>query len=103
MIGEFVPSTNEQSGAIAKGGIIVERILVKTAIYSFIISFSLLILRPRGRSTTDFNGMTSFEVTPYSEFFFMNLKYSIIATLIMCLLIFLYYKYEIKEDEMTDR
>ena len=81
----------------------MERILVKTAIYSFIISFSLLVLRPREKSTTDFNGMTSFETTPYSEFLFMNFKYSIIATLIMCLLIFLYYKYEIKEDEMTDK
>ena len=75
-------------------GIIVERTLVKTAIYSFIISFSLLVLIPRERYTTDFNGMTSVEVTPYSEFFFMNLKYSIIITLIICTIIFLYKKYK---------
>ena len=72
----------------------MERTLVKTAIYSFIISFSLLFLIPRERYTTDLNGMTSFAVTPYSEFLFMNLKYSIIITLIMSILLFLYKKYK---------
>ena len=72
----------------------MERILVKTVIYSFIISFSVLVLIPRERYYTDINGMTSFEFTPYSEFFFMNLKYSIIITLIMSISIFLYNKYK---------
>lgn len=72
----------------------MERTLVKTALYSFVISFSLLVLIPRERYTTDVNGMMSFEVTPYSEFFFMNFKYSIIITLIMAVFIFLYKKYK---------
>lgn len=73
----------------------MERTLVKTAIYSFIISFSLLLVSiPRERYTTDLNGMTSVEGTPYSEFFFMVLKYSIIITFIMGIFIFLYKKYK---------
>ena len=73
----------------------MERTLVKTAIYSFIISFSLLlVLIPRETYTTDLNGMTSLEGTPYSEFFFMILKYSIIITFIMGIFVFLYKKYK---------
>ena len=73
----------------------MERTLVKTAIYSFIISFSLLlVLIPRERYTTDFNGMTSVAGTPYSEFFFMILKYSIIITFIMGIYVFLCKKYK---------
>ncbi|MDQ0229203.1 hypothetical protein J2S19_000453 [Metabacillus malikii] len=73
----------------------MERTLVKTAIYSFITSFSLMIvLIPRVRSTTDVNGVFSGEETPYTEFFFMILKNSIIITFIMVALIFLYKKYK---------
>jgi hypothetical protein len=73
----------------------VERTLVKTGIYSFITSFSLMIvLMQRVRSTTDVNGMVSSEETPYPEFFFMILKYSIIITFIMVIFIFLYKKYK---------
>jgi hypothetical protein len=73
----------------------VERTLVKTAIYSFIISFSLMIvLIQRVRSTTDVNGMVSSVETHYPEFFFMILKNSIIITFIMVIFIFLYKKYK---------
>lgn len=73
----------------------MERTLVKTAIYSFITSFSLMIvLIQRVRSTTDANGMVSSEETPYTEFFFMILKYSIIITFIMVILMFFYKKYK---------
>lgn len=94
--GTFFQELTKQYGFSRReiSGNIVERTLVKTAIYSFIISFSLLVLIPRERYTTDLNGMTSVEVTPYSEFFFMNLKYSIIITLIMGISIVLYKKYK---------
>ena len=73
----------------------MERTLVKTAIYSFITSFSLMIvLIQRVRSTTDVNGMVSPEETPYPEFFFMILKYSIIITFIMVILMFFFKKYK---------
>ena len=73
----------------------MERTLVKTAIYSFITSFSLMIvLIQRVRSTTDANEMVSPEETPYPEFFFMILKYSIIITFIMVILMFFYKKYK---------
>lgn len=73
----------------------MERTLVKTAIYSFITSFSLLlVLIQRVRMTTDVNGMVSAEETPYPEFFFMIIKYSIIITFIMVIFVFLYKKYK---------
>lgn len=73
----------------------MERTLVKTAIYSFFISFSLLLVSiPRERSTTDLNGMSSVTGTPYSEFFFMILKYSIVITFIMGIFVFMYKKYK---------
>lgn len=73
----------------------MERTLVKTAIYSFITSFSLLlVLIDRVRSTTDVNGMTSGVETSYPDFFFMILKYSIIITFIIVIFVFLFKKYK---------
>ncbi len=72
----------------------MEKTLVKTAIYSFITSFSLLlVLIQRVRYTTDVNGMGSVEETSYPDFFFMILKYSIMATFIIVIFMFLYKKY----------
>lgn len=69
----------------------VERTLVKTAIYSFITSFSLMIvLIQRVRTTEDVNEMVSSSETTYPEFFFMILKNSIIITFIMVIIMFLY-------------
>lgn len=49
----------------------MEKTLVKTAIYSFITSFSLMIvLIQRVRSTTDVNGMVLGEEIPYPGFFY---------------------------------
>ncbi|MDQ0229160.1 hypothetical protein J2S19_000410 [Metabacillus malikii] len=71
----------------------MERTLIKTAIYSFITSFSLMIvLIQRVKSTTDANGMVSGEEIPYPEFFYMILKNSIIITIVMVVIIFLYKK-----------
>ncbi|MGA5692670.1 hypothetical protein [Cytobacillus pseudoceanisediminis] len=73
----------------------VERTLVKTAIYSFITSFSLMIvLIQRVRTTEDVNGMVSSSETTYPEFFFMILKNSIIITFIMVIIMFLYKRYK---------
>lgn len=67
----------------------MEKLLVKTGIYSFIVSFSLLfVFIPRTRNTTDVNGMTSGMVIPYPDFFFNITRYSIIissvAVIVMC-------------------
>ncbi|RHW30950.1 hypothetical protein D1B33_18110 [Lysinibacillus yapensis] len=68
----------------------MERTLVKTAIYSFVTSFSLLlVLIQRVKYTTDLEGMGSFEETSYPDFFFMILRYSIIITYIMVIVVFL--------------
>ncbi|MED4402055.1 hypothetical protein [Metabacillus fastidiosus] len=73
----------------------MEKTLVKTAIYSFITSFSLLlVLIQRVRYTTDVSGMGSVEETSYPDFFFMILKYSIITTFIIVIFMFLYKKYK---------
>ena len=44
----------------------------------------------REESTTDFEGMTSFVVTPYPEFFFHIFRYSIITSIIAVVLVWLY-------------
>ncbi|KQL19096.1 hypothetical protein [Cytobacillus solani] len=68
----------------------MERTLIKTAIYSFIISFSaLLVLVNRAGTSEDFNGMRSSWEIPYPDFFFMILEYSIMITFIMVIIVFL--------------
>ena len=69
----------------------MEKILVKIGIYSLVLSFSLLVVfMKREESTTDFEGMTSFVVTPYPEFFFQIFRYSIITSIIAVILVWLY-------------
>ena len=69
------------------GGLLMEKILVKTGIYSLIVFFFLLVVfMKREESTTDFEGMTSFVVTPYPEFFFRIFRYSIITSIIAVVL-----------------
>ena len=76
-------------------GINVERTLVRTAIYSFITAFSLLLIFiQRVRLTTDLGGMGSYEAKSYPDFFFMILRYSIIITFIMVIFVFLYKRYK---------
>lgn len=73
----------------------MERTLVKTAVYSFITSFSLLLVfKQRVRLTTDINGMSSYEETSYPDFFLMLLRYSIIITFSMVILVFLYKRFK---------
>ena len=66
----------------------MEKTLIKTAIYSFIISFSaLLVLVNRTGTSEDVNGMHSgWEIT-YPDFFFMILEYSITITFIMVIIV----------------
>lgn len=73
----------------------VERTLVKTAIYSFIASFLLLlVLVDRVRMTTDINGMTSAEEKSYPDYFSMILQYSIIISFIIVISVFLINRYK---------
>jgi hypothetical protein len=66
----------------------VEKTLIKTAIYSFIISFSaLLVLVDRTGVSEDVNGMHSGWEIPYPDYFFMILKYSITITFIMVIIV----------------
>ncbi|MGM0922630.1 MAG: hypothetical protein ACQEWW_15665 [Bacillota bacterium] len=67
----------------------MEKILVKTAIYSFITSFSLLLVfLDRTKITEDVNGMGSYEETSYPDFFFIILEYSIIISIIAIILVY---------------
>ena len=66
----------------------MERILVKTAIYTFLISFSLFLLSlDRERVTKDVVGNYSSVVITYPEYFLMLLRYSIILTIISVLIV----------------
>ena len=69
----------------------MEKIVVKTGIYSFIVSFFLLVVfMKKEESTTDVEGMTSSVITPYSEFFFHILRYSIITSIIAVIFVCAY-------------
>ena len=69
----------------------MEKILVKTGIYSLFLSFFLFVVfMKREESTTDFEGMTSFVVTPYPEYFFQIFRYSIITSIIAVIFVLLY-------------
>jgi len=69
----------------------MEKILVKTGIYSFVVTFFILVAFMQiEESTTDVEGMTSFVVTPYPEFFFNIFRYSIITSIIAVILVCVY-------------
>ncbi len=75
----------------------MEKIIVKTAIYSFIISFSLLLVfLNRTYSTEDVNGYISTSGTSYPDFFFMITEYSIILSIISVILVFAYLRFRKK-------
>lgn len=69
----------------------MEKIIVKTGIYSFIVTFFLLVaFMKRIESTTDVDGMTSSVITPFSEFFFTIFRYSVITSIIAVLIAIAY-------------
>ncbi|TRZ40549.1 hypothetical protein CEQ21_06505 [Niallia circulans] len=69
----------------------MEKILVKTGIYSFIVSFFLLVIfKKREISDIDEEGWTSYTEIPYSEYFFTIFRYSVIISLCAVLSMLLY-------------
>ncbi|KON90143.1 hypothetical protein AF332_27305 [Sporosarcina globispora] len=77
----------------------MEKIIVKTGIYSFIVSFFLLVaFMKRIESITDVEGMTSSIVTPYPEFFFNIFRYSAITSII-AVIIAIAYLFSMKKNE----
>lgn len=77
----------------------MEKIIVKTGIYSFIVSFFLLVaFMKRIESTTDVDGMTSSVITPYPEFFFTIFRYSVITSII-AVIIAIIYLFSMRESE----
>ncbi|UOQ83535.1 hypothetical protein [Gracilibacillus salinarum] len=67
----------------------MEKRIVKTGIYTFIVSFFLLFaLKPRSWNTTDVNGMTSSVIIPYPEFFFTITRYSIIISIVAIIVMY---------------
>ncbi|MED4036213.1 hypothetical protein ACQRXC_21465 (plasmid) [Niallia taxi] len=69
----------------------MEKILVKTGIYSFIVSFFLLVIfKKREISDIDEEGWTSYTEIPYSEYFFTIFRYSVIISLFAVLFMLLY-------------
>lgn len=70
----------------------MEKHLLKTAIYSFTISFLLLfVVLPREKYTTVLNGISSIEGISYSDFFFNVVRYSIMISIITVIVGVLYF------------
>lgn len=67
----------------------MKKILVKTGIYSFIVSFLLLfVLMDRGYNSTDVSGLTSSVVISYPDFLFMITRNSIIISIFVVILVY---------------
>jgi hypothetical protein len=81
----------------------VEKILVKTGIYSFIVPFLLFVIFFKREKEMEFDEEgTMFEITPFPEFFFQIFRYSVIISIIAVVAAFLYVRYlkdEIYEEE----
>jgi uncharacterized membrane protein len=83
----------------------VEKILVKTGIYSFIVSFFLFVVFFKRERNIGFEEETIYEVTPLPEFFFQIFRYSVIISMLAVVAAFLYVFYlkdEISEKESGD-
>ncbi len=69
----------------------MEKLLVKTGIYTFIISFLLILVgKDRVYETTDVNGLTSHVEIPFPDYFLMITRNSIIISMIVVILMFVY-------------
>ena len=76
-------------------GFILEKTLVKTGLYSLVISFLILFAGvSRMKSTTDVNGMTSVVEITYPDFFFMISRYSITISFIIVICVFVIMQYK---------
>jgi uncharacterized membrane protein len=83
----------------------VEKILVKTGIYSFIVSFFLFVIFFKRERNIGFEEETIYEITSLPEFFFQIFRYSVIISMIAVVAAFLYVYYlkdEISEKESGD-
>jgi hypothetical protein len=60
----------------------VEKILVKTGIYSFILSFFLFVVFFKRDKNIGFEEEIIYEITPFPEFFFQIFRYSVIISII---------------------
>ncbi|MEN8702291.1 hypothetical protein [Bacillus infantis] len=77
----------------------MEKILVKTGVYSFIIPFFILVaFTKREDEVTNYEEYTSTIVTPYAEYFFTIFRYSVIASLIAVGVAFAYLMSEKKRE-----
>ncbi|MCA1041215.1 hypothetical protein LCM00_16995 [Bacillus infantis] len=77
----------------------MEKILVKTGVYSFIIPFFILVaFTKREDEATNYEGYTSTIVTPYAEYFFTIFRYSVIASLLAVGVAFAYLMSEKKRE-----
>ncbi len=77
----------------------MEKILVKTGIYSFVIPFFILVaFMKRVDERTNLEGYTSTIETPYAEYFFTIFRYSVIASLIAVGVAFAYLMSEKKKE-----
>ncbi|MEL3971672.1 hypothetical protein AAEO50_05200 [Rossellomorea oryzaecorticis] len=83
----------------------MEKILVKTGIYSFIISFFLFVAFFKREKNIGFEEETIYEITPLPEFFFKIFRFSVILSIIAVVAAFLYVQYlkdDISEKESGD-
>lgn len=71
---------------------------MKTGVYSFIVSFFLLVAFMKRIESTTVDGMTSSVITPYPEFFFTIFRYSVITSIIAVIIAILYL-FSMRESE----
>jgi hypothetical protein len=82
----------------------MEKILVKTGVYSFIVPFFILVaFMKRVDEITNTEGFTSSYATPYAEYFFTIFRYSAIASLLAVGVAFAYLMSEKKRGDEEEQ
>ncbi|MCA1054033.1 hypothetical protein LCM10_03455 [Rossellomorea aquimaris] len=82
----------------------MEKVIVKTGTYTFILSFFLFVIFMNREEPFEVGdgGMSSF-VTPYPDFFFQIFKFSAITTVIAIIIASLYFVAKRQEAESKDK
>ncbi|OIU72814.1 hypothetical protein [Rossellomorea aquimaris] len=80
----------------------MEKILVKTGVYTLIVSFFLFVIFFKREKEMEIDEeATMYEITPFPEFFFQIFRYSVIISIIGVVVAFLYIRY--LKDEFYEK
>jgi hypothetical protein len=85
------------------GGFRVEKKIVKTGVYSLVVSFLLMTVGfKKDMETVDVDGVSVVQAIAYSDFFFAIFRYSIIISMVAMYLAFFVLLIQKKTDRIVN-